>query len=182
MAGKKIIDPDMQKMLQLAGTYAGAYRDLESVVGEFEDQIAVVRNDYEKAIMRAALRAAAAKGNLALAIDCRRDLFEKPRSKTVNGVKFGLSKQVGKITADCTDDILAERLIRLFGKKIDPTAFIKKATSVDKNALRTLDETQLKKVGVEIQGDVDLVVVKPAKGNAEKVAEALLETVNGDGG
>lgn len=98
-------------------------------------------------------------------------LFASPRTVTAHGIKFGLAK--GKGTVEIGDDAKTIRLIKKhFPEQVDTLIDTKETPS--KDALFKLPAADLKRLGCELKGTGDRVVIKLADGEVDKIVKALV--------
>lgn len=168
----------MAEISRLARGYADAAGALEEVVDEVrEAQRAVARGRMHSIKTRAA-KASAAKDALAEAVDANRHLFDKPRTQSAHGVKFGLRKQPGCLVGDAAAAIA--RIERRMPDKADTLVRTKK--ELVKAALLALPAKELAAIGVAIENADDKVVVQAARGDLDRLVEALLADEAADSG
>lgn len=99
-------------------------------------------------------------------------LFEKPRTYTFHGIKLGFQKGKGRI--EIADEANTIKLIR----ELLPSqagVLIKTEESVVKAALKNVDAEDLERIGVSVESAGDVVVVRPADTELDKVVNALLK-------
>jgi hypothetical protein len=130
------------------------------------------------AIKALAEETANAKAELASLIEGAPDLFAKPRSIIISGVKVGLQK--GKGGLDYADEATVIRLIRKHLPADQQELLIQTVEKVIKKALSGLDVTTLKKLGVTVQGTGDEVLIKAVDSDVDKVVNALLKSESGE--
>ena len=108
------------------------------------------------------------------AILSRPDLFEKPRTQAVDGIKFGIRKQTGAI--QYADEAQVVKRIR---QKLPDQAdtLVRVRETVDKTQLRKLPARQLAQLGVTIEDPVDEVTIAAVEGDIDKLVDALLDEV-----
>ena len=166
--------PDMAEIMRLAGRLAAATEATETLADE-------IRTEQRKAL-RARLRTlqrriadqAAAEETLRDAIDARHDLFQRPRSVAVDGVKFGLRKQPGAV--DIGDEARAiQRLRDKLPQHADALVNVKE--TLDRKALRKLTAGELAKIGVAIDRTTDAVTITRPASDLEKFIDALREHI-----
>ncbi len=129
-----------------------------------------VRQNLRK-LRDASARMATHKEALVALIAEHPDMFEKPRTRAIDGVKVGYQKKPGRI--EVSDE---ENTIRLIRKKLPgqaDTLIVTKAR-VDKNALKKLTVRELASVGATLGEDTDQIVVTLAATDLDKLADALL--------
>jgi hypothetical protein len=160
-----------EDLARLASAFGAAYRTLEAAVGTVEAEIAAVRAKHFDDLVAAVAATESARAGLEAAVDARRDLFVRPRTRTVDGVRYGVTLQRGGIHYDSDAAVVA----RIEALMPDRAGLLIATTKVPvKTALADLHETELKRLGVERRGDTDKVVVKMVAGDAEKLAAALV--------
>lgn len=165
MATLKDIEP-------LAARYGTARGELAVLVGELEGEVHVVRHKYVARIKRLVAAAKEAREKLSIAIGESKELFEKPRTRTLHGVKVGYRKAKGEITWDDEARVIAR--IRAQLPKDQVELLIRTTEAVHKPAVYDLVAADLKRLGIRIEGDGDEIVIKDATGEVDKLVEELL--------
>lgn len=108
-----------------------------------------------------------------------RDRFEKPRTRTLEGLKIGWRKPPRKLGVP--DPGRTVQLIR----KLMPDrekALVKVTETVPVSGLKNLDDEELEAIGVTIEQPPDLPVVKMAKDSLDKQVEAIQAQHKDDAG
>ena len=155
--------------------YTRAYADRRGVLAErvqaLEAEIEAVKRRRLVGIKKAVAASAEAHDTLAAALLAAPELFVRPRTKVLAGVRVGFAKQKGKLVINDADKTLqlirrhlaeqAERLIKTTEKPL-------------KTALETLSVAELKRIGVTVLEDGDKLVIKPTDSEVDKLVEALL--------
>lgn len=105
------------------------------------------------------------------------ELFDKPRKLTAHGITFGYEKGKGGLEIDNPD-----RTVELIRRHLPDQAdvLITVRESPVKTALAQLSAAELKRVGVEVKGTGDVVVIRPADGEIDKVVRALVRAAVDD--
>lgn len=157
----------------LAKAYAAARDSLAAITDEVRD---VQRREVRKRLRGIRARVAevsAARDALVAGIDGNRQLFDKPRTRAMHGVKFGLRKQPGRIEGD------AEAAIARIDKRMPDRAKDLVATkrTLVKAALENLATRELAKLGLTIADTGDAIVVQVAGDDLDKLVDAMLEDV-----
>jgi hypothetical protein len=98
-------------------------------------------------------------------------LFDKPKTRVLHGIKVGYRKQPGQIQFENETDLLTT-IHRLYGE--DAHQLINTKESVSKTALADLPAKDLKKLGVTLTDDTDVVTIKPADSDLDKLISALI--------
>lgn len=162
----------MQQIELAAKAYADTRGALAAVVAALQDEIDQVKKKYLRSIRDKVAKAAERHAELRELIDEGSALFEKPRTRVLHGVKVGYGKGKGKVTfAD------GDKVCSLIRKHLEDQVDLLIITSEkpNKEALAMLDGAVLKKLGVEVTGTGDAIVIKDAAGEVDKLVEALLE-------
>jgi hypothetical protein len=118
------------------------------------------------------------QAELAEGIKAHPELFDKPRTLIVAGIKFGLRKQPGKMCwAD--DAKLLKRVDELFAKGDISTAQYEGVVEVRfvlvAKGLEKLDASTLKRLGVTVEADSDAVEIKSVDSEVEKMVKAVIK-------
>ena len=100
------------------------------------------------------------------------ELFVKPRTVTVHGVKVGYEKQRGRLLVANLDKTV--KLIRQhFAGKFD--VLVKTTHKLVKKAIGNLPADDLKRIAVQIDGTGDAIVVEDTVSDVDKLVSAFLE-------
>jgi hypothetical protein len=118
------------------------------------------------------------QATLAEGIKAQPELFGKPRTFIVEGIKFGLRKQVGKM--DWADDVqLVKWVDELFAKgEITPAQHkqvVEVRYAVVAKGLEKLDAKTLKLLGVTVEADSDVVEIKSVDSDTERMVKAIIK-------
>lgn len=149
------------------------WRDqLSEAVRAATDDIAAVKRQHVVAIKRKVEAVAERQAKLKAAIEDSPELFRKPRTMIIHGIKIGFQKEKGKISWDD-----ASQVIKLVKKHLSEQAdvLIKTTEKLVKGALQQLTATDLKRIGVTIGETGDAVVIKSTDGEIDKLVDALLK-------
>lgn len=168
----------MDDIMSLARTYARARDAREDTTDEIVELSRKAVRHRLRALRNRIVDEAAAEDALRSAIETRPDLFTRPRTLAVDGVKFGYRKQTGAI--EVGDE--AKAIGRLRQKFPDREAtLINVKETLDRKALRKLPAADLAKIGVTIDSASDEVFISVAPRDVDKVVQALLEDQKEDG-
>ncbi|MCY4548156.1 MAG: hypothetical protein OXC28_07300 [Defluviicoccus sp.] len=169
---EKATPASMDGIVALARDYARARDALEDTAEEIRDlQRKAIRSRIRGLRGRVA-DAAAAHDALRAAIGARPDLFVRPRTVAVDGVKFGWRKQAGAL--DIGDEAQAiARLRKLFPDREAATVNVRE--SLDKKALRKMPGGELARLGVAIADPVDEIVIAVAESDVDRLVAALID-------
>lgn len=156
----------------LTKDYSESYSKLSDKVRDLNDAIDAAKRKHMHYIKSFAEDALEKKSKLSNAIDESKDLFEKPKSIVIYGMKVGLQKGKGKITVP--DE---EKTILLIKKNLPDQAdiLIKSEEKLLKPALNNLTAGDLKKVGLNLVESTDEVLIKPTGSDIDKIVTALLK-------
>lgn len=156
----------------LTKDYSESYSKLSDKVRDLNDAIDAAKRKHMHYIKSFAEDALEKKSKLSNAIDESKDLFDKPKSIVIHGMKVGLQKGKGKITIP--DE---EKTILLIKKNLPDQAdiLIKSEEKLLKPALNNLTAGDLKKVGLNLIESTDEVLIKPTGSDIDKIVTALLK-------
>lgn len=148
---------------------ADAQAVLAARISETEDAIRAIKRRRRAGLKSAAARVAEAMADLQAEINGHRELFREPRSKVFHGWKVGLQKGKGKVRyADKAKTVALimkhlksrfEQLVKVEKKPVD-------------SAVRKLPASDLARIGAEVVGTGDYVLIKPMDSEIEKLIEA----------
>lgn len=105
-------------------------------------------------------------------------LWAKTRTRTVHGVRVGWTKQRGKV--ELADEARVIERIRKLLPAEQAELLIRVREAVHKPAVYDLAASDLKRLGIGISEDCDVVVVKDTGAELDKALEALLAQVASD--
>ena len=101
-----------------------------------------------------------------------KEMFERPKTKVLHGIKVGFRKGTGKLSWFDEQEVVAN-IRKRFDEKAWPT-YLKTTVTPIKASLNALPAVDARKLGVTITEAHDQVVVEPVQGDAEAMAETLL--------
>jgi hypothetical protein len=132
--------------------------------------------------VRAALAAALdAEADLKAAVEqSPAELWRKSRTRTVHGIKFGWTKQRGKVEFEDEAKVI-ERMRRLLPAE-QVALLIRTKEAVHKPGVYDLTAGDLKRLGIRITDDCDEVVVKDLKPELERALDQVLASARAVGG
>lgn len=161
----------MEKTEHLTLAFRRQHDILAERVTALEDEVEKLKRRRMPGIRSAVQSAAQARAELAAHIERHPDLFEKPRTVVVAGVRVGLMKGKGQIVWDSPAQVV--RMIRKhFPDQAD--ALVKVTETPVKKALANLTTAELKKLGARVEETGDAVVIKPVDGDVDRLVAALL--------
>ena len=162
----------MEKIEKLTRNYADARERLAETVQALEDKIEAIKRQYLPGIKIQVGIAAQEKADLKAAIEDGKELFVRPRTVIISGIKVGLEKGKGRIDWDDNDTV-----VRLIEKHFSDQAevLIQTKKKPVKKALANLSAAELKKLGIQVEDTGDQVVIKPTDSQIEKLVDKLLK-------
>lgn len=142
-----------------------------------EEEIAAVKKKYLARIRKLTGEFKASGELLQRIVAASPELFEKPRTVILHGIKAGFQK--GKGGLDWDDE---ERVVQLIKKHFKESAdiLIKTTEKPVKGALAELTVDELKKLGITVEDTGDVVVVRLADSDTAKMIKALLKATPED--
>lgn len=163
---------DLGVIDKLTKDYADARGALSDVVAILNTQLELLKRKHLKDIKRRVAVAAEKQAELKAAIEAAPDLFEKPKTLILRGVRVGFMKQKGQISWDDEAAVLA-RINKMYGVGAD--AYLSISVRPSKTALAELSAGDLKKLGVTVIEAGEQVLIKPADSDVDKLVAALLK-------
>ena len=161
----------MDEIATLARAYARSREALETLTEEIEGERRQAVRRRLRALKARVAEASAAKDTLRAAIAEAPELFARPRTRAIEGVKVGYRKMPGRIVIADED-----RTVRRVRDKLPEreAALVRVKESLDRAALGKLDARDLAKIGVVIERVDDEIVIATATSDLDKLVDALL--------
>lgn len=158
-----------------ARSFAEARDRLRELCAALDAGLKALQRDHLPGIRRALNRAAEAEAALHAAIEAAPELFAKPKTVVLHGVRVGYMKGKGKIEWESD-----EKVIRLIRKHLPDLADVLIATveKPSKDGLAGLSVADLKRVGVTVIDAGDQVYIKSADSALDKMVDALLKSAS----
>ena len=163
---------NLAKIETLTRRYAEARERLAGEVRALNQAIEEAKREYRASLKKRVAAVKDAEAELHTAVEGAPELFVRPRTLTIAGVKVGFQKGKGKISFDDADKVvalierhlpeLAETLVQVTKKPV-------------KDALLNLSVDDLKRIGCRVTGTGDQVVIKDTTSDVDKLVEALLK-------
>lgn len=160
---------DIEKQAKRYSEARAAVAEIVSALNEAMD--ALKRTELPK-LRRAIARAAEHHDALKQLIELAPELFTKPRTQTLHGIRLGYMKEKGKLQFDDAD-----RVVALIEKHFPDQVELLIATTKKpvKKALEQLSAAELKRVGITITDAGDAVFIQPTDSAVDKMVDALLK-------
>lgn len=161
----------LEEIARLCRRYRDALDEKDALIQEVETAQRRIARQKLRSMVTLADRISAAETALRAAVEIHPELFKRPKTQTLEGIKVGYRKMPGKI--EIADE---GRSIVLARKKLPDKAdlLINVVEALDKNALRNLGVRELAKIGVTLGEDTDAIVVGVPKSPAGKTLDALI--------
>lgn len=157
----------------LAANYAKQRHALGDVLAEYNEAALALHSKFRRRLVEASGRATGALDTLRATIEANRELFEKPKTWTLHGIKLGLQKGKGSLDWDDTEQLVARIQKHFSAEEAELLLRVKKEPVVD--ALKELDAKTLAKLGVRCEETGEVVVVRAVDGEVEKLLKTLLK-------
>lgn len=153
--------------------YSQAREDLGDVVRGLTEQIEALKRAHLDQLRLRVAKAAAARAALARLVEDHPELFAKPRTHVLHGLKVGWVKGKGRLEWD-DEAAVIERIRRLWSED-EAQLLIRVIEQPNREALAQLSVAALRQLGVRLVGDEDRVLIKPLDGEVDKLVDALLK-------
>lgn len=152
--------------------FASARTKLAERITSLSDELASVKKRHIALIRKAVQVAKEKQGLLTSALEEAPELFTKPRTVIISGIKVGYQKGKGEIEWEDDDQVV--RLIKKhFSEQAD--VLIKTTEKPLKKALAQLTVAELKKLGITVEETGDHVFIKPTDSDVDKYVNMLLK-------
>lgn len=162
----------MTEIEQLTRDYSEARAYLTGVVTALQTELERLKPPALPLIRKAVGDTGEAHGRLHAAVEASPELFTKPKTITIAGIRVGYMKQKGKVVIEDEEKTIAR--IRKLLPEDQAVLLINVKESVHKPSVYDLVAADLKRLGISITDDEDAVVIKPVDGEVDKLVNALL--------
>jgi hypothetical protein len=162
----------MTEIEQLTRDYAEARSYLSGVVSRLQEELERVKHPALPLIREAVGKTSETHSKLYAAVEAAPELFTKPKTITIAGIRVGYMKQKGKVVIEDEEAVIA-RMRKLLPKD-QVELLIRITESVHKPSVYDLSAGDLKRLGITITDDGEAVVIKPVDGEVDKLVNALL--------
>lgn len=162
----------MQEIDKKAENYAAAREALLGTKLALDEELAALKRRYMKLIRRLVETGKQRAAELSAAITASPQLFVKPRTVILHGVRLGIMKSRGELAWDDEAKVIAR--IRAQLPKEQAELLIRVKETVAKGAVYDLTAADLKRFGIRIEGAGDVVTIKDAAGDLDKWLDAML--------
>ncbi|MDR3352837.1 MAG: hypothetical protein LBO00_07565 [Zoogloeaceae bacterium] len=155
-----------------AKLYADARENLSDIVASLTAGIEEMKRRALGDIKRAVARAAEHHDQLFALVESAPELFTKPRTLTLHGIRLGYQKGKGGIVWDDANAVVAAIQKHLPDQAEDLIRWTAKPL---KEAINQLDVSELKRIGCRVVDTGDQIIIKPVDSEVDKLVDALLK-------
>jgi hypothetical protein len=155
-----------------AEKYAKARDEMRAIAAAMQEGIDAIKRSELPKLRKAVAKAAEHHDVLKAMIEASPELFQKPKTVILHGIRVGYSKGKGSIAWDDADAVvaaiqkhlpdMAEQLIRWTGRPL-------------KEAINQLDVATLKKIGCRVTDTGEQIVIKAVDSEFDRLVDALLK-------
>lgn len=164
--------PTLVEIEQFTAAYADKRHQLNECVRELGAEIEKIKTMRMPLIRQLAIVVAALHADLAGMISASPELFVRPRTHLLHGIKIGLTKRKGSVGWD--DEAAVIKRIRAQLPADQAELLIRVTESVHKPSVYDLTAADLKRIGIRVVDDGDEPVIKSTDGEIDKLVAALL--------
>lgn len=169
--------PTLEQIAKATRQFADARRELSALVDATNRRMRLIYEDNLHQIRKLLARTTDSRAALEALILAAPELFARPRTIVVHGVKIGLRKGKGGLEWDDEEQVV--RLIKkLFPDQAD--VLIRTSEQPVKNALAELSASDLKRLGVTVEETGDVPVIQPADSVVDKIVKAFFKSASSE--
>lgn len=164
--------PTMTEIEARTKAYADARNRLSEIVTELTDGIEALKRDNLPRVRRAIARTAELESLLKADLANAAELFTKPKSVVLHGIRVGFEKGKGAIQFEDED-----KVVQLIERRLPELAeqLVKTTKKPLKTGLAQLTVQQLKSIGCTVEEVGDQVLVRAVDKDVDKLVGALLK-------
>ncbi len=168
--------PTMIEIREAAQRLAAAHRlsiaCASSLSHDLNEAITPIYKRHVGALDAAAAEEAEARAELQQLIDAAPQLFQRPRSIQIDGVKCGFRKDADGLDFDDEDAVI--KRIRALPDLADMSAvLVRTVDALNINALDSLDGNQLRRIGVRRVSGIDQSFISFVDSEVDKLTKSL---------
>lgn len=165
--------PSLAEIEALTKRFADGREDLSGRVRALEEELQQVKKRHLAGIKRSVATVAERQHALKNALEDGKELFVKPKTIIIHGVRVGVTKGKGKI--EWEDDATVVKLIKKhFADQAE--ILIKTKETPIRKALEAMSAAELKKIGVTVEETGDIAFIKCTDSEVDKFVNALLKS------
>lgn len=163
--------PTLSDIEAAAKAHAADRAQLEETVSELNAAIDAARRRSVPIIKRRLAKAAESHAALHALLADAAQLFVKPRTLILHGIKVGYEKGKGTVTWEDP-----ARVVTLIRRHLPDQfeALVKVSETPRKTAIAQLPAADVKRIGCSVQDAGDQVVIRPVDSEVDKMVDALL--------
>lgn len=162
----------LAEITDLCRAYAGARDARDEVLEQIADERRAAVRRRMRSLRTRIAEVSAAEEALRSAVAGSPDLFVKPKTRAIEGIKVGFRKQPGRL--EIADEArVIKRVRKRMPEREDEIVRVKE--SLDRAALKRLDARQLASIGVTVVETDDEVVIATVPTDLDRLADALLD-------
>lgn len=162
-----------QELNEKTELYAQNRKHLAAVVESMQQEIDQIKQKYRDQVTYFAQETANSKAELIAFIEDNKSLFDKPRTRELHGIKVGLRKAKGSVTFK--DEARSVQLIRNLLPEEQSELLINVKESVYKPAVTDLSVADLRRLGITVEADTDVPVVKDNQASIDKLVDEIIQ-------
>lgn len=152
--------------------FAEARAQLAFEIELLNEQIAALKKQRHAALKAALRLHNQMQADLAEVVAAApKELFAKPRTRTLHGIKCGYTKQPGKLVLQFDDARTIELIEKYFADRVDVLIRVKRTPNLQ--ALAELPASDLKRIGAQVQAAGDKLVISAVDSDIDKLIAAL---------
>ncbi len=155
-----------------AAAFAQSHKRLSERARRLQLRVAELQRQARSELRALADTAAQDRAALVAAIEAAPGMFAKPRTQRLSGVRVGFRKKPGRI--EFTDEQKVIERIRALLPADQAYMLIRTRESVEKKALADIELSDLRRIGVRLTDDEDVVVVDPGDRDLDRFIAALI--------
>jgi hypothetical protein len=163
----------IEQIEKKAQRYARAREELAELIAQMRAEQDEVKRRYMTPIRRTVAKAKERRESLYTEVEVSPDLFTKPKSRILHGIRVGWRKAKGKLTFPDAAKLIAKI------KQVVPPGEQERLIKVEEKPVRAelnkLDAGTLKKLGVEVTADQDVPIVEPTDTEVDRIVDALID-------
>lgn len=163
---------DIETIEKKAQRYARAREELAELIAQMRAEQDEVKRRYMTPIRRTVAKAKERREVLYDDVQFSPELFTRPKSRVLHGIRVGWRKAKGKLSWKDGAKVI-QRIRDQMAGEAEPYIRIKEEP--DKTQLAKLPASVLKRFGVEVTADQDVPIVEPTDTEVDKIVDALIE-------
>lgn len=168
----------MNEIEELASAYSRARDELRDRVQQVQEDIDGVKRRHRSVLRRRIDAAKNAHNNLLEAVKESPEMFRRPKTRMLHGIRVGWIKQPGKV--EVADE---EVTISAIKRKLDDDqveALIDIHEKLNKRSLRKLPARDLLRIGAVAVDAVDKPIARSTDSETDKLVDALMDGAETD--